>query len=173
MIRAERWALAAVAAAALTAVLVLSLDLARPVVKVEMSGWPTPVPTQPPAPIFNLPTYLLGQRIDTQESIGADYQDGSDAFTDTEMVVQSNDAGVVHVPRCIQLQGAPDTRYAVGVPATHSVTEIVIGGTNRVSAWTEQTTQLSVDGTGYKLWVNTAAIDCTGAEGAPWRIRAR
>ena len=61
VIRAERWALAAVAAAALTAVLVLSLDLARPVVKVEMSGWPTPVPTQPPAPIFNLPTYLLGQ----------------------------------------------------------------------------------------------------------------
>ena len=89
------------------------------------------------------------------------------------MVVLSNDAGEVHVPRCIQLQGAPDTRYAVGVPATHSVTEIVMGGTNDVSAWTEQTTQLSVDGTGYKLWVNTAAIDCTGAEGAPWRIRAR
>ena len=112
-------------------------------------------PTQPPSPIFNLPTYLLGQHIDTQESIGADYQDGGDAFTDTEMVVLSNDAGEVHIPRCIQLQGAPDTRYAVGVPVTHSVThsvtEIVIGGTNQVSAWTEQTTQLSVDGTDYKL----------------------
>ena len=173
MIRAERWALAAVAAAALTAVLVLALDLARPVVKVEMSGWPTPVPTQPPAPIFNLPTYLLGQRIDTQASIGADYQDGGDAFTDTEMVVLSNDAGEVHIPRCIQLQGTPDTRYAVGVPATHKVTEIVIDGTNDVAAWTEQTTQLSVDGTDYKLWVATTSIDCTGAEGAPWRIRAR
>ena len=173
MIRAERWAFAVVAAAALTAVLVLSLDLARPVVTVEMSGWPTPVPTQQPTPIFNLPTYLLAQHIDTQESIGADYQDGSDAFTDTEMVVLSNDAGEVHIPRCIQLQGAPDTRYAVGVPATHSVTEIVMDGTNRVSAWTEQTTQLTVDGTDYKLWVITSSIDCTGAEGKPWRIRAR
>ncbi len=173
MIRAERWAFAVVAAAALTAVLVLSLDLARPVVTVEMSGWPTPVPTQPPAPIFNLPVYLLGQHIDTQKSIGADYQDGGDAFTDTEMIVQTNESGEVHIPRCIQLPGTPDTRYAVGVPATHSVTELVMDGTNQVSEWTEQTTQLSVDGTDYKLWVTTTSIDCTGAEGAPWRIRAR
>ena len=158
----------------MTAVLVLSLDLARPVVKVEMSGWPTPVPTQPPAPIFNLPTYLLGQHLDTQASIGADYQDGSGAFTDTEMVVLSNDAGEVHVPRCIQLQGAPDTRYAVG-SARHPLRDRDRDGRDQPTCpqWTEQTTQLSVDGTGYKLWVNTAAIDCTGAEGAPWRIRAR
>ena len=173
MRRAEKWALGVTAAAALAAVLVVSLDLARPVVKVELTGWPTPVPTAPPTPVYNLPTYLLGQHIDTQQAVDAAYQDGADAFTESEMIVQSNASGEVHIPECVQLQGAPMTRYAVGVPATHSVTEIVVGGTNQASGWTEQTTQLSVGGTNYKLWVITDPGDCTEMEGSTWRIRAR
>ena len=164
MRRAEIWA---------AAVLVVALDLARPVVRVELTGWPTPVPTPAPTPIYHLPDYRLGQHIDTQQTIDATYQDGSDAFIETEMVVGSDGAGEVRIPPCPEATGSPDTRYAVAIPTAQTVTEIVIDGTNDAAAWTEQTTPLTVGGSDHKLWVTTEPKDCTAEAGAAWRIRSR
>ena len=176
------FAVVVLAAVALSLLVLLAFQSVN--VETTIAEWPTPVPTHTPAPTHTpVPTltpasetaYRLAQHMDNLATIDDTYQAAAsaDKFVDSEFLYQAGPlhTGRIVVPTCRQLDGFPLTRYAVAVPDTTGIQEILIAGANEIGDFVLQADTLDIGGGTYSVYVSAQLLDCQEFEGGTWMVR--
>ena len=164
------------AAVALSLLVLLAFQSVN--VKTTIAEWPTPAPTHTPVPTHTPASetaYRLAQHMDDLATVDDTYQAAAsaDKFVESEFLYQVGPlhTGRIVVPTCRQLDGFPLTRYAVAVPDTSDIQEILIAGVNEIGNFVLQADTLDIGGGTYSVYVSVQLLDCQEFEGGTWMVR--